>query len=164
VVPLTRTRRQNDLEAAAWARVWRVTTGQTVPRRVEEVHKGLAGLRAADAGRLLDATYGLSWGLNRLVEVQKGVPLAGDVDWSPDWFERAEQVVGPRSAWARLRRRAFGVAADAPPTLRERVVAGLRLCVATAELLADVWTPPGDELIAYAVRLVRGALADEPGA
>jgi hypothetical protein len=131
---------------------------------VEEVHKGLAGLRAADAGRLLDATYGLSWGLNRLVEVQKGVPLAGDVAWSPDWFERAEQVVGPRSAWARLRRRAFGVATDAPPTLRERVVAGLRLHVATAELLADVWTPPGDELIAYAVRLVRGALADEPGA
>jgi hypothetical protein len=97
------------------------------------------------------------------VEVQRGVPLAGDVDWSSDWFERAEQVVGPRTGWARLRRRVFGVA-DPPPTLRERVVAGLRLYVATAELLADVWQPPGDELIDHAVRLVRGVLAEDPGA
>jgi hypothetical protein len=135
---------------------------------VEEVHKGLAGLRSGDVGRLLDAEFGLSWGLNRLVDVQRGVPLVappGGEQWSGDWFQRAEQVIGPQTEWARLRRRVFGVTgggSDAPPALRERVIAGLWFYVATAELLADVWTPPATQLIDHAVRLVRDALGPGP--
>lgn len=141
---------------------------------VEEVHKGLAGLsgavgRGGTTGRLLDAEFGLSWGLNRLVLVQRGVPLAPPPDggWSRDWFAQGEQAAGSESEWARLRRLAFGVAsaadvtgapARAPRTLEQRVAAGLRFYVATAELLADAWRPPGAGLIAHAVDLVRAAL------
>jgi hypothetical protein len=126
---------------------------------VEEVHKGLAGLGTGDTGRLLDAEFGLSWGLNRLVEVQRGVPLTEGHDGSKDWFELAEQAIGPRTEWARLRRRVFGVTdADRPPALRERVSAGLWFYVATAELLAGVWTPQTAPLIDHAVGLVRDEL------
>jgi hypothetical protein len=126
----------------------------------EEVHKGLAGLRGGDVGRLLEAGYGLSWGLNRLVQVQRGVPLA--VGGGADWFDDLERVVGPETAWAHLRRRVFGVGDADPPALRERIVAGLRFYVATAELLADVWRPPADRLVDHAVRLVRDALGERP--
>ncbi|MBI3970043.1 MAG: nucleotidyltransferase domain-containing protein, partial [Chloroflexi bacterium] len=157
------------LQARAHAFVWDVAmqaradafANQAMVGWVEEVHKGLAGLRSGDVGRLLDAEFGLSWGLNRLVYVQRGVPLvplAGGGDWSSDWFEQAEQIVDAESAWARLRRRVFGVAAEAPPTLRERVIAGLWFYVATAELLAEVWRPPAAQLVDHAVRLVRGTL------
>ncbi|MBI3971751.1 MAG: nucleotidyltransferase domain-containing protein [Chloroflexi bacterium] len=127
---------------------------------VEEVHKGLAGLRSGGVGRLLDAEFGLSWGLNRLVYVQRGVLLAGEIDWSKDWFEQAEQVVGPETEWARLRRRVFGITAAPTPTLRERLIAGLWFYVATVDLLSDVWRPPADQLVDHAVRLVRDSLGE----
>jgi len=142
---------------------------------VEEVHKGLAGLRGATAtlgstgpiGRLLDAEFGLSWGLNRLVEVQRGLPLQPPPSggrWSADWFARGEQAVGVDSEWAHLRRIAFGMGktagaaegpTDAIPTLEHRVTAGLWFFVATAELLADVWQSPAEALINHASDLVR---------
>jgi hypothetical protein len=122
---------------------------------IEEVHKGLAGLLRGDVGRLLDAEFGLSWGLNRLVEVQRGVFHQG----GDDWFARAERAVGPETEWVRLRRQAFGVTSEGPPpTLHERVVAGLHLYVATAELLANAWTPQAAPLIAESIRLVREVL------
>ncbi|HEV2126111.1 MAG TPA: nucleotidyltransferase domain-containing protein [Chloroflexota bacterium] len=158
---------------------------------VEEVHKGLAGLWTGDTnntGRLLDAEFGLSWGLNRLVEVQRGVPLVplpNGAGWSTDWFTRAEQVVGPSTEWVRLRRLVFGIpslgnaddldAAALAGTsagtgaavghmlpLRERVRAGLRFYVATAELLADIWRPPAADLIDHTVHLVRETLSGNP--
>ncbi len=103
-------------------------------------------------GRLLDAEFGLSWGLNRLVEVQRGGLLASGTDW----FVQAEQVVGPATEWARLRRHVFGVTGgDRASTLEERVIAGLQFYVATAELLTDIWTPEAAPLIDHAVRLVQ---------
>ncbi|HEY3187432.1 MAG TPA: nucleotidyltransferase domain-containing protein, partial [Solirubrobacteraceae bacterium] len=95
----------------------------------EEVHKALAGLSSGDPSKLLDAEFGLSWGLNRLVQVQRGVPLAAPSGASAGWFDAVEQAVGPDSDWARTRRLAFGLARSPhgpAPTLRERVVAGLR--------------------------------------
>jgi len=135
---------------------------------VEEVHKALAGLRNGEIGRLLDGEFGLSWGLNRLVSTQRGVPLVplpDGVAWSPDWFEHAEQVIRRETEWARLRRRAYGIGmggpAESAAPLRERVVAGLWLYVATAELLAGVWHTPQIELIDHTVHLIRDTLGDE---
>lgn len=79
---------------------------------IEEVHKGLEGLRRGDLGRLLNAEYGLSWGLNRLVLVQRGVLLGSD----NDFFQAVEDAVGRDSPWARLRRRVFGLGSESPPT------------------------------------------------
>jgi hypothetical protein len=130
---------------------------------IEEVHKGLTGLQRGDTGRLLDAEFGLSWGLNHLVAVQRGVLHVGG-----DWFAQIERAVGPETEWVRLRRQAFGVTSDAPGdldssyapllTLRARVIAGLRLYVATAELLTDAWTPEATPLISETVDLVREEL------
>lgn len=126
---------------------------------IEEVHKGLAGLRSGDVGRLLDAEFGLSWGLNRLVEVQRGIPLACGEERDTDWFRRTERAVGPDSEWVRLHRQVFGIGdGERAPTLRQRVIAGLRLYVATSELLADVWTAKTGPLIDATVALVHEAL------
>src|SRR5690606_33093509 len=38
---------------------------------IEEVHKGLEGLRRRDVGRLLQCAFGMSWGLSRVVMVQR---------------------------------------------------------------------------------------------
>ncbi len=135
---------------------------------VEEVHKALAGFLNGETGRLLDGQFGLSWGLNRLVSTQRGVPLTplpAGVAWSRDWFEHVEQVIGAGTEWAHLRRRTFGVGVRGPAgsvaPLRERVIAGLWLYVATSELLADVWRSPEIELINHTVRLIRDTLNTE---
>jgi hypothetical protein len=120
----------------------------------EEVHKGLAGLASGDVSRLLDAAFGLSWGLNRAVGVQRGVPLTGPGGDPPGWYEQVEQAVGPDAEWSRLRRRAFGL--DGSP-LGDRVAAGLRLYRATVELLGDVVDAP---VVRDAVRLIREAHLD----
>lgn len=163
--------------AAVQARAQRFAWGGEMQRRanafaasqmvgwVEHVHKGLAGLRTGDLSRLLDAEFGLSWGLNRLVGVQRGVPLA-DMHSAPPqgWFAEVERAVGEDTEWARLRRRAFGVpphADDPTPSLRDRVVAGLWLYAATADLLGDAIDADAAILVRDAVRLIRAALAPQ---
>jgi hypothetical protein len=127
---------------------------------IEEVHKGLAGLQDRNVGRLLDAEFGLSWGLNRLVAVQQGGGLFADGAVSDsDWFSQVEASVGPDTVWARLRRQVFGVTDDeSAPTLPERVIAGLRLYAETAGLLGAIWTPKSAPLIQQTVDLIAGTL------
>lgn len=133
---------------------------------IEEVHKGLVvlvGPRRGETGRLLDAEFGLSWGLNRLISVQRGVPLvplASGERWSDDWFVQVEQAVGLGSQWARWRRQAFGLPPDLPLPVPQRVRAGLWLYVATAELLAGVLTPAAEPMVAETVRLIHEALPE----
>jgi len=126
---------------------------------IEEVHKGLEGLRRGDIGRLLNARFGLSWGLSRVVQVQRGVLLAGD----NAFFQEVEAAIGVRSEWARLWRAAFGLESSAtpPPPLQEQVVAGLRLYVATARLLAEALEPADASLVEQTVALVMATLRIE---
>jgi hypothetical protein len=127
---------------------------------VEEVHKALAGLCSGDPSRLLDAEFGLSWGLNRLVQVQRGVPLMGPSSAPVGWFDAVEQAVGKDGAWARTRRIAFGVelcSDGSAPTLRDRVLAGLRLYCLTADLLRDVLESEAVPLVRDAVGLIERA-------
>ncbi|HEV2663909.1 MAG TPA: nucleotidyltransferase domain-containing protein [Blastocatellia bacterium] len=72
---------------------------------IEEVHKGLEGLRRNDLGRLLNARHGCSWGLSRVVQVQRGVLLSGD----NAFYDELADAVGWDSEWVRLRRIAFGI-------------------------------------------------------
>lgn len=112
------------------ADVW---ASQMMVGLIEEVHKGLEGLRSSDTGRLLNARFGCSWLLSRVMCVHWGVLLSGD----NAFYQEVMDAVGTDSEWARLRRAAFGIQEDGkrPPPLREQVVAGLRLYVVTAELL-----------------------------
>jgi hypothetical protein len=123
----------------------------------EEVHKGLEGLRRNDIGRMLLARHGCSWGLSRVMQVQRGVLLGGD----NAFYDQVAQAVGPDSEWARLRRMVFGVANDqgAPPSLHEQVVAGLRLYAVTAQLLVGALQPQDEPLIVHTVALINQHVA-----
>ncbi|MEZ4865117.1 MAG: nucleotidyltransferase domain-containing protein [Caldilineaceae bacterium] len=125
---------------------------------VEEAHKGLEGLRRQDPGRLLNACFGLSWGLTSVVKVQRGILTSGD----NGFYHEVRAAVGAESLWSQLCAISFGVAEvhDRPPSLRERVVAGLSLYVATAELLRDALQPEHAPLIAQTVTLIQNKLED----
>jgi len=125
---------------------------------IEEVHKGLEGLRRGDVGRLLNARFGLSWSLSRAVQVQRGILLSGDNGF---WAE-VEAAVGPRTPWCLLRRTAFGVDSPGgvPPSLREQVSAGLRFYVATAEMLGGALGPADAALVAQTVERVKSLTGD----
>lgn len=123
---------------------------------IEEVHKGLEGLRRHDPGRLLNANFGLSWGLSNIMKVQQGVMIAGD----NSFFNAVAAAVGVDSLWSQLHAIAFGVADvhGRPPSLRERVVAGLHLYCVTADLLGAALQPGHAPLITETVALINVAI------
>ncbi len=125
---------------------------------IEEAHKGLEGLRRDHIGRMLNARFGLSWGLSRVMQVQRGVFLTGD----NDFFNAVEEAVGRDTPWAQLHRLVFSVAniGDRPPTLREQVTAGLGLYIATADLLRDILRPTDAPLVKQTIADIIHILED----
>jgi hypothetical protein len=79
------------------------------------------------------------------------------------WLE-IEAALGADSQWVQLRRRAFGVAQvdQAPPTLREQIVAGLHLYCVTADLIAPAMQPADAPLVWHAVAQIKRALTVQP--
>jgi predicted nucleotidyltransferase len=141
------------LQARAAAFVWDAAMQMRADRwasrqmvgGIEEVHKGLEGLRRADIGRLLNARFGLSWGLARVMLVQRGIMLSGD----NAFMDVLARELGPDSAWVALHRRTFAIADvdGTPPSLREQVIAGLRLYALTARMLVPILAPDDAPLI-----------------
>ena len=115
---------------------------------IEEVHKGLEGLRRRDNGRLINARHGLSWGLTDVMRVQKGILISGD---NASYLE-VIAVLGERSEWARLSRKSFAI--DSDVSLPDQVRAGLRLYALTAEQLAEVFKPEEWTLIEETVERI----------
>jgi predicted nucleotidyltransferase len=126
---------------------------------IEEVHKGLEGLRRKDIGRMLNARFGCSWGLSRVVGVHKGLLLSED----NSFYDEVGEAVGMDSEWVRLRRVAFGIEGQdgKAPSLREQVVAGLRLYVATVQLLGHVLEPTDAVLVKQTVTLIETELGSQ---
>ncbi len=69
-----------------------VYAAQMLAGLAEDVLKGLQGLRGADAGRLLNAAFGLSWLLCKAVRVQRGILVRGD---NSSVFDVIEAVLSP---------------------------------------------------------------------
>ncbi len=130
--------------------------GQQMVGLIEEVHKGLDGLRRNDTGRMLNARFGCSWLLSRVVGVQKGILLTGD----NGFYDEVGEAVGKDSRWFQLRRTAFGIEGPTgkAPSLREQVSAGLRLYVATARLLRPIIEPADADPIEQTVALIETEL------
>ena len=131
--------------------------GQELVGWIEEAHKGLEGLRRNDRGRLLNARFGLSWGLAWVMRVQRGVLSASD----NAFFDDVTGAVGAESRWARLLRRAFGVAEEGKSglfTLQEEVRAGLLLYCETFELLKEAIPHRDYPLIEATARRIRAEL------
>lgn len=139
--------------ANAWA-------SQQMVGWIEEVHKGLEGLRTADTGRLLHARFGCSWGLTRVMQVQRGVLVSGE----NAFYDEVAAAVGPTSEWVRLRRVAFGIddIGRRPPSLRAQVTAGLQLYVVTAGLLKEILRTVDAPLVAHAVSQINEGLGTQP--
>jgi len=115
---------------------------------IEEVHKGLEGLRRSDNGRLINARHGLSWGLTDVMRVQKGILISGD----NSSYLAVAAALGERSEWVRLSRKSFAI--DGDVSLRDQVRAGLKLYVLTAEQLAEVCKPEERTLIEETVKRI----------
>ena len=112
---------------------------------IEEAHKGLEGLRRNDTGRLLNARFGLSWGLAWVMRLHRGVFSTSD----NTFFSDVIGVVGPETRWTKLLHHAFGIAIGDDGetfTLREEVTAGLLLYCETFSLLKES-LPLGDFLL-----------------
>lgn len=124
---------------------------------IEEAHKGLEGLRRNNDGRLLNATFGLSWGLTGIVKVQRGVLIYSD---NTAMFQVMENV-GNQSRWSQLCRISYGLNQDdgTTPSLRERVVAGLQLYLETVDLLQSAIQPKQAPVIARTVERIKEQLA-----
>ncbi len=125
---------------------------------IEEVHKGLEGLRSNDIGRMLNARFGFSWGLSRIMGVQKGVLLSGD----NSFYAEIAEAVGADSKWVCLRQTAFAIEDQSgkSPSLREQIIAGLRLYATTVELLGDVIEPADAEIVIQTVKLIEAELGN----
>lgn len=121
---------------------------------IEEMHKGLEGLSSGDPGRLLHARFACSWGLSRVLCVQRGILLSSD----NALFEEILVNVGYHSEWARLCRAAYG-AGSGPSTLDDQVRAGLQLYSLTAAMLDDIILKKHRALISDTVSLIYEALA-----
>ena len=123
---------------------------------IEEVHKGLEGLRRNDAGRLLNSRFGLAW----VMRVQRGVLSASD----NAFFDDVIAAVGPESNWSRRLRRVFGLAEQGDSrcsVLYEEVRAGLLLYCETFALLKETIPCRDFALIEATVRRIRTELAGD---
>ncbi|UCG26355.1 MAG: nucleotidyltransferase domain-containing protein [Chloroflexota bacterium] len=119
---------------------------------IEEVQKGLAGLKTGHIGRLLNARYGLTWGLTNVLRVQRGILISGD----NGSYSEVIEAIGPDSHWAMLSRLAYGI--DGAGSLPDQVRAGLQLYVHTAELLATVLRPKDARMVNEVVRRIGGEI------
>ena len=124
---------------------------------IEEAHKGLEGLLRNDTGRLLNARFGLSWGLAWVMRLHRGVLSTSD----NTFYDDVINVVGSDSRWVRLLRRAFGIAAEdgvCSSSLHEEVKAGLLLYCETFALLKKALLPDDCRLIEATVQRIRTEL------
>ena len=148
-----------QVQARAHAFVWTpalqaaadVYAGEQMVGLIEEVHKGLEGLRRDDVGRLLNARFGLSWLLSHVMQVQRGVLVQGD----NAFFDAMTAAMGVESYWSQLYRRAYGVEAG---DLRATVTAGLRLYCECAHLLAGSLPSPAAEMVTATVQRIHAEL------
>ena len=127
---------------------------------IEEAHKGLEGLRRNDIGRMLNARFGLSWGLAWVMRLHRGVFVTSDNTFFSDLI----CAVGPETRWAGLLHRAFGIAVrgeDDSFSIREEVTSGLLLYCETFSLLKDAMPRDDVALIEATVSRIRRELDGE---
>lgn len=122
---------------------------------IEEAYKGMEGLRRGDVGRMLNARYGLSWGLTKVVRVQRGILITSDNTSYTD----VVNYVGTHKEWSQVSVKAFGLTDS---ELRDQVRAGLRLYTLTAALLVKALRPEDKKLVDETVLRINRELGETP--
>ena len=117
----------------------------------EEAHKGLSGLQTGDTGKLLNAQFGLSWGLAKTVRVQRGLLSSSDNAFLTD-LQPELQGTPDGLRWLGLLHGSYGLIGL---ELRDQVRAGLELYALTADLLGAALHPDDRPVIEHTVSLIR---------
>lgn len=117
----------------------------------EEAHKGLAGLQTGDTGRLLNARFGLSWGLAKTVRVQRGLLSDSDNAFLTE-LQTELQGTPAGARWLGLLHETYGLTGL---PLSGQVRAGVELYALTADLLGAALHPDDRPVIEHTVSLVR---------
>ncbi len=124
---------------------------------VEEVNKGLGGLSRNEVGRLLNARFGLSWGLARVMTLHQRILVRSD----NTFYEQLGEALGEDSAWMALCRRAFGLISEVKgEPLHDHVRAGLALYAMTAAMVNPTLGESQAELIEVTVKRIEAALRE----
>lgn len=125
--------------------------GDAMAGWAEEALRGANGLERDDAGRMLLARFGLSWGLSWLMVVHERLLLVSESALLP----ALARALGEGSRWVALQRAAFGVGRDEPGrSLRQQVTAGLALYRETAGRVAAVLSPEERAVVDAALEAV----------
>ncbi len=119
---------------------------------IEEVHKALNCLNDYHAGRFINATHGLAWGLTYIMLVYHGVLSDGD----NGLIIGAQYAVGRDSEWSKLHRLTYGILSsmESPPTRENRLRASLNLYKQTYEMCKNVCTSEHQKLIGKTISLI----------
>jgi predicted nucleotidyltransferase len=145
---------QSRANAFVWTSEMQTKANREVSRQmvglVEEVQKGLGGLKNNNVGRLLQARFGLSWLLAGIMQLRLGVLIESD----NSVVEQITKAVGLESSWSYWCKRAFGIE---QPGLREEVTAGLKLYLETYQLVRDVLHSDDEPLVTHAISLLEQA-------
>lgn len=118
---------------------------------IEEVHKALQGLILNDNGRMLNGLHGLTFGLFRVITVQKGILLRSD----NSFFEQVLEGFGEGSQFTKLARESFGIGCAL--NIRERVISGLKLFLIVIDMMMDKFNEQDKKMIC----LVREEIGNE---
>ncbi|MCD4752877.1 MAG: nucleotidyltransferase domain-containing protein [Anaerolineaceae bacterium] len=123
---------------------------------IEEVHKGLNGLETNHIGRLINARFGLSWGLSNVIKIYHGILLTSD----NGIYEDIENYLGKDTDWCLQRNQAFGIMdkSTMPVSIQQQIQAGLRLYQLTANMVSDALHGHSKELINNASNRINQAL------
>ena len=107
-------------------------------------------------GQRVTARHGCSWGLNHVLQVQRGVLTSGD----NAVYDEVGAQMADQPEWLRLHPIAIGLedAAGVAPTIAAQVRAGLRLYARTAELLDAALQPENRPIIALTVTRIHEML------
>lgn len=97
-----------------------IQTRKELVSLIEEVNKGIQGNISKDIGRQLNCVLGMSFGLFKIISIQKGIFIKGD----NTLFDQVFQVYEKQNDVKKMMNSVFGIS---PNSLNERVLNGLEL-------------------------------------
>jgi predicted nucleotidyltransferase len=125
--------------------------GEQLVGWAEEAYKGMEGLLRNDEGRLLQAKYGLTWGIAKLMTVYKGILATSE----NTFFYQIQHCMGADSDWTESLRKAFGVSPlNSPLPVSGQVAFGLRLYLLTYRIARKDLSPEHLGIIEHTASLI----------
>ena len=131
--------------------------GEQLVGWAEEVYKGIEGIIRDDHGRLLNARFGLSWGLAGIMRVYKGLLVTSDNTFLSQLLNAKDIDI----SWRANLRNAFGISDEGISlTLSDQVIHGLKLYAQTYEIIKKAIKEKHREIVIHTVGLIEEFLTN----